>query len=400
MNVRDLSIRRRLRLIIMMTTTITLLLAGGASVVVDFVSLGQITQRDVNTLASVIAIDSTAPLTFRDQESAREILNSLRAKPSVIEAAIFDRDGSPFVTYARQGSFAPSSLRGLRRQDTGHIQVFTDIIFDGERVGTLYIAASHDMVNARLREYVLILAIIFVVALAVAFALSSRLPLVVSRPVAGLAAVAREITRDDNYSLRAREPDSSTPGEIRDLVAAFNQMLAEIERHRNDLQLQVRERTAELSLVMERNQTILNSAGEGIFGLDLDGIVTFMNPSAVRILGSGETSLVGRSLHAHIHSATCPDRLVSPRECRVCGARLDSLIRAGRGKFNRFDNGSVPIEYTSCTMIDNGGNAIGVVVTFRDISERLTVERMKDEFVSTVSHELRTPLTSIRGALG
>jgi signal transduction histidine kinase len=60
----------------------------------------------------------------------------------------------------------------------------------------------------------------------------------------------------------------------------------------------------------------------------------------------------------------------------------------------------VPIEYTSSTIVDARGNPSGVVVTFRDISERLAVERMKDEFVSTVSHELRTPLTSIRGALG
>ncbi|HEX7138017.1 MAG TPA: ATP-binding protein, partial [Vicinamibacterales bacterium] len=76
------------------------------------------------------------------------------------------------------------------------------------------------------------------------------------------------------------------------------------------------------------------------------------------------------------------------------------LARTGREKFNRFDTGTVPIEYTSNTIVNERGNANGVVVTFRDISERLAIERMKDEFVSTVSHELRTPLTSIRGALG
>lgn len=401
MNFSDLSIRRRLRLIIMTTTTIALLLAGGASVVVDFVSLGQITERDVNTLANVIAIDSTAPLTFRDHDSASEILDSLRAKPSVVAAALFDRTGMPFVTYARRGSFAPRSLRALAgTPHDGSIRVFTDVIFDGEKIGTLYIAASRDMVRMRLRQYVLVLAGILLVALAVAFVLSSKLPLVVSRPIAGLAAVAHEITRADNYSLRAAEPERSTPAELRDLVAAFNQMLGEIERHRNDLEQQVEERTAELSILVDRNQAILDSAGDGIFGLDLDGTVTFMNPSASRILGSDGMGLVGRSLHAHIHSATCPDRPLPHADCRVCGARLDPLVRAGRGKFNRFDGGAIPIDYTSSTIVDEHGNANGVVVTFRDISERLAMERMKDEFVSTVSHELRTPLTSIRGALG
>ncbi|HEY2324789.1 MAG TPA: ATP-binding protein, partial [Thermoanaerobaculia bacterium] len=350
---------------------------------------------------SVIAIDSTAPLTSRDDDAAREILNSLRAKPSVVEAAMFDRTGMPFATYARQGDFKPRSLRslsaGLR---AGDIPVFTDIIYDGEKIGTLYIEASLDVMKMRLRQFVVILGIILAGALAIAFVLSSQLPQVVSRPIAGLAAVARAVTRDDNYALRAGEPHESTPAEIRDLIAAFNQMLGEIDRHRNDLELQVYERTAELSVVVERNQAILDSAAEGIFGLDVAGTVTFMNPSAARILGSAGMSLVDRSLHAHIHSATCPDRGRPHNDCRVCGAQLAPAVRTGRGKFNRFDGGAVPIEYTSSTIVDERGEANGVVVTFRDISERLAMERMKDEFVSTVSHELRTPLTSIRGALG
>ena len=244
------------------------------------------------------------------------------------------------------------------------------------------------------------LATILVFALVLAFVLSSSLPRFVSSPIANLAAVARELTRNDNYNLRAEPAGKSAPREVADLVGAFNLMLDEIERHRNELERQVGERTAELSIVVEHNQAILDSAGEGIFGLDLNGVVTFMNPSAARILGSGGSSLVGRRLHAHIHSATCPDRPLPPGDCRVCGARLDPPVRAGRGKFNRFDGGSVPIEYTSSTIVDETGRAMGVVVTFRDISERLVMERMKDEFVSTVSHELRTPLTSIRGALG
>jgi PAS domain S-box-containing protein len=401
MNFSNFSMQRQLRLIMMLTTTAVLLLAGAGSVVLDFVSLGRITGRDLDTLASVIAIDSTAPLTFRDEAAAHEILSSLRAKPSVVAAAIFDRDGLPFVTYSRRGRFTPGSLRRVvMAPRPGYSEAFTDIVFEGRKIGTLYIAGSHDIVMTRLREYVLILAAIFVVALLVAFVLSSNLPRVVSGPVAHLATVARAVTRGDDYTLRADEPQPSTPREIRDLIVAFNQMLGEIERHGNELEHQVQDRTAELSIVLHRNQAILDSAGEGIFGLDLDGTVTFMNPSAARILGCDEMTLVGRSLHAHIHSATCPDRPLPYRDCRVCGARVDSPVRTGRGKFNRFDGGVVPIEYTAGTIVDERGDASGVVVTFRDISERLQIERMKDEFVSTVSHELRTPLTSIRGALG
>lgn len=401
MNFQRLSIARRLRLIMMVSTTVVLLLAGIASTVVDFFTLGQITERDLATLANVIALDSAAPLTFRDRDTALEVLTSLGAKPSVIRAALFDKDGLPFEVYSRKGTFAPRSLHSLHQAPmVGASEIFADVISDGEKVGTLYIAGSHDIVIARMKQYVFVLATILVFALGLAFALSSSLPRFVCKPIGHLAAVAREVTRNDNYNLRAEAAGKSAPREIADLVAAFNLMLDEIERQRNELEGQVHERTAELSIVLERNQAILDSGGEGIFGLDLDGIVTFMNPSAARILGSGGMSLVGQSLHAHIHCATCPDRPRSYRDCRVCGALLDPQVRAGRGKFVRFDSGTVPIEYTSSTIVDGRGNANGVVVTFRDISERLVMERMKDEFVSTVSHELRTPLTSIRGALG
>src|SRR5207244_7309319 len=140
--------------------------------------------------------------------------------------------------------------------------------------------------------------------------------------------------------------------------------------------------------------------GEGIFGLDLSGTVTFINPSAARVLGAEVSELIGHNLHASIHCATCPDRPLPYHQCKVCGANLNPSVRSGRGNFVRINDSEVPIEYTSSTIIDGSGAATGVVVTFRYISDRLAVERMKDEFVSTVSHELRTPLTAIRGAIG
>ncbi|MCC3412398.1 ATP-binding protein, partial [Microcoleus sp. PH2017_02_FOX_O_A] len=63
------------------------------------------------------------------------------------------------------------------------------------------------------------------------------------------------------------------------------------------------------------------------------------------------------------------------------------------------DGSSFPVEYVVAPMREQG-EIIGAVVTFKDITDRLAVEHMKDEFISVVSHELRTPMTSIHGALG
>ncbi|MGZ4809003.1 MAG: ATP-binding protein, partial [Thermoanaerobaculia bacterium] len=154
---------------------------------------------------------------------------------------------------------------------------------------------------------------------------------------------------------------------------------------------------AELSL---RKQTILNAAGEGIFGLDADGRTTFVNSFAARLLGWSIEDLVGRSLHALIHPAGSPAALATVNDCLLCSAVLEPSMRSHTEVFVLRAGKSIPVEYTTSAITMDDGKRNGVVITFRDIRERQQIERMKSEFVSTVSHELRTPLTSIRGALG
>ena len=76
-----------------------------------------------------------------------------------------------------------------------------------------------------------------------------------------------------------------------------------------------------------------------------------------------------------------------------------ALPQPGEENIFRADGSSFPAEY-ALTPIRGQGRVSGSVLSFRDISQRYALDRLKDEFISTVSHELRTPLTSIRGALG
>jgi signal transduction histidine kinase len=80
-------------------------------------------------------------------------------------------------------------------------------------------------------------------------------------------------------------------------------------------------------------------------------------------------------------------------------------VRVSNEVFWRKDGTCFPVEYVARPQLDSNSSAknprpIGVVVAFRDTTERRALDRMKDEFISTVSHELRTPLTSLRAALG
>jgi PAS domain S-box-containing protein len=147
-------------------------------------------------------------------------------------------------------------------------------------------------------------------------------------------------------------------------------------------------------------EVLLNSAAEGIYGVDMQGRATFVNPAAAEMLGYTPEELVGRKIHYVIHHSHVDGAPHLAHECPIhtslCEAKRNQL---GNDILWRRNNTSFPVEYSS-NPIFKDGKLVGAVITFRDITERKALDRMKDEFISTVSHELRTPLTSIRGSLG
>ncbi|HET6764701.1 MAG TPA: ATP-binding protein [Longimicrobiaceae bacterium] len=176
----------------------------------------------------------------------------------------------------------------------------------------------------------------------------------------------------------------------RNLAAANGALAAEI------LERRFAQRAAEH--LGRQNELILESADEGICGVDVHGYVTFLNSAAARMLGRDGGDAIGRPVESVLVleaegdgpalSPPVRETLRSGSTERIPGARMRSV---GGGGF--------PVELVS-SPVHQDGQMTGAVVTFRDISERREVERLKDEFVSVVSHELRTPLTALRGSLG
>jgi|GEM_PF-880137 len=147
-------------------------------------------------------------------------------------------------------------------------------------------------------------------------------------------------------------------------------------------------------------EVLLNSAAEGIYGVDMQGRATFVNPAAAEMLGYSPEELVGRKIHYVIHHSHVDGAPHLAHECPIHTSLRDpKRSHLGNDILWRRNNTSFPVEYSS-NPIFKDGTLVGAVITFRDITERKALDRMKDEFISTVSHELRTPLTSIRGSLG
>jgi diguanylate cyclase (GGDEF)-like protein/PAS domain S-box-containing protein len=121
----------------------------------------------------------------------------------------------------------------------------------------------------------------------------------------------------------------------------------------------------------ERIRLLLASVGEGIYGLDLDGRCTFINPAALRMLGYPRAdALIGREMHALIHHTRQDGTPYAPEDCpiRRTFARGEDC-QVSDEVFWRADGGAFPVEYHAHAQRKDGV-IIGVVVSFRDITER------------------------------
>ncbi len=166
--------------------------------------------------------------------------------------------------------------------------------------------------------------------------------------------------------------------------------------------------------------TTLKSIGDAVIATDGNGRVTFMNPVAEKLTGWPLEEAAGRELVEvfniiNMHSRQPTQNPVAKvlREGRVVGLANHTLLVTRDGKETPIDDSAAPIK-------DDRGRIVGVVLVFRDITERQRadevlrrseeryrtlaeklreVDSRKNEFMAVLSHELRNPLASIHNSL-
>ncbi len=230
-----------------------------------------------------------------------------------------------------------------------------------------------------------------------------------------------EIVESGNLSHKI---EVTSGDEIGQLSKAFGKMVSAVKRSREEVDKKVEEQTKEIlerqkdvenqqtatlnvlddvekereraNIEKEKIDTLLQSIGDGVFAVDDKMKIIAFNESAEKISGFSKKEVIDKKFNDYIKFINEKDN--SPADGfvnEVMSSKTVSEMPEGT-LLVRKDGKKIPVADSAAPIKDVYGKIIGCIIVFRDISNKIKIDKMKSEFVSIASHQLRTPLTGIQ----
>jgi PAS domain S-box-containing protein len=412
------SVRGQLMRVVLSTTMIALLVAGIATLTVDLTQYEKSWASDLSTEASILAVGIAPALAFNDHEAATRNLAALGARSRVTAAALYLPDGRVYASFVREGAIPPPPRPPPEGITTSgqRVEFVHRIERNGEVLGTLYLTALYDTVE-RAEAYLGIFGLVTLLGLVVAFLLSRRLQRGITEPLDAMAAIARRIVTQRDYSLRVKK---TSDDEIGVVVDAFNSMLEEVGTRSRALEdsnramensnralteeVEVRKSTqSALSLATTRLESTMAAAEIGTWLWDISKNEFSADRNLTALYGLDEGTLDGAP---HMHYARIhPEDLTAVRKAEQRAIKTGALAAI---EFRvRLANGSDKwMAQRGKVQLDKEGKAFLISGLVIDITAQKEAEKAlrladqrKDEFLATLAHELRNPLAPVRHAV-
>lgn len=384
----------------------------------DLNRLKKETQSELKLNVKLIGDYCIVPLTFQAKQQAVEALSRLKFMEGVKIGYLLDKDNNLFVTYpdSLPGKISVKNLpltgSGYRN---GFFYVNEPIVFEGEKIGNLYVVADSFKLRQQSRNLVLLLSGVFLVMVAISYFLAANLQKVFTKPILKLARKTAEISKNQDFSVKLKPHGND---EIGILYNQFNHLMEQLSKRNKERD----EAEKEISFLAQ----VVRNINESVTITDLDDRIIFVNQSFTKTYGFTENELIGKNIEA-IRSPNNPKEIIDEI--------LPATLKGGwKGElFNRRKDGSeFPILLLTTVIYNNENKPIALVGISTDITDRkktekelelhrhnleqlvakrtaeleiekeraLSADHLKSAFLATMSHELRTPLNSIIGFTG
>jgi PAS domain S-box-containing protein len=224
-----------------------------------------------------------------------------------------------------------------------------------------------------------------------------------------LPTVVARVLHQQRLLAEKRQAEEALQQTLAELETRVRERTAALQQANAYLQAEIAERRraeAALAQLNQRHKLILDSAGEGIYGIDREGRTTFVNPAAARLLGWAVEELLGQPLQDVVGHTRGDGMLCAHDTCPILASCRDGVVRhVPEDVFWRKDGTSFLVEYVSTPMREHE-TVTGAVIIFKDITARKRLERemqradrmaLVGQLASGLAHEIGTPLNIIAG---
>lgn len=246
---KQLPVAKKIRLMIMLSTAGALLLASLIFITVEMLISRNALVEHVSVLSELVSTHVTAALSFDDPETAERLLHSMVAEKDILQARIFDQQGALFAQFQSGAAGRLLDVEDLailltatERSylfDNQLLHIVMPIVLTDEQIGLLYIHVGLDRYTEQIVAYLAGVIFILVLVLILTYMVSNLLQRRISGPITRLLQGMKNVSQEQDYSLRLPDGDQD---EIGSIIQGFNEMLAQIEK-RNE---QIRQKSAEV----------------------------------------------------------------------------------------------------------------------------------------------------------
>jgi diguanylate cyclase (GGDEF)-like protein/PAS domain S-box-containing protein len=364
MRVSDFSIRTNLAFLILSASALAVLLASFGFGIYERQNYRASSIRELTALADTLGANTAASLAFSDQGTAEQMLGALGTEPHVLAACLYDNEGDIFAVYRNPSGPPGTGLPALHADgayfDQGSLTLVRGVLLNGERTGSIALVFDLKDWDSRLLEYAKIATLVLLVSVLVTFLASLRLAGSIGNPLVQLAAVARFISTDKDYSVRAR---IHAGGETGQLIHSFNEMLSQIESRERAL----KEVLGSLQESEERYALAARGANDGLWDWDLVSGEIYFSPRWNHMLGYRVCEAWSRAEDWFSHIHTDDRERVRAAIAAHCDGKTAEFVSEYRMRHE--STGYIWMLSRGIAVRDSSGKAIRMAGSQTDITE-------------------------------